>query len=57
MLCRSLRRGDIARGFDFSRYLLTPFFEPSKWNWQQLLAAYHEWVHFYQCHASTDGYL
>lgn len=44
-------------GLGFSPRYLESFFEPVQENWRQLLAAYHEWVHHYQFHATTYGYL
>lgn len=44
-------------GLDFGPEFLNPFFEPTARNWRQLLAAYHEWAHHYQYHATTYGYL
>lgn len=44
-------------GFDFGPEALPGFFSPDLSNWRRLLAMYHEWVHHYQYHATTYGYL
>ena len=44
-------------GLDFGAEHLTSFFEPTERNWRQLMAAYHEWIHHYQYHATSYGYL
>lgn len=44
-------------GFDFGPEVLPEFFVPDLSNWRRLLAMYHEWVHHYQYHATSYGYL
>jgi hypothetical protein len=44
-------------GFDFGPEVWPEFFAPDLSNWRLLLALYHEWVHHYQYHATTFGYL
>jgi hypothetical protein len=41
----------------FNPTSLGSIFEPTQSNWRQLVTLYHEWVHFYQHHATTYGYL
>jgi hypothetical protein len=44
-------------GLNFHPRYLKRFLEPTPSTWRQLLAAYHEWAHHYQFHATTYGYL